>query len=282
MSRRSWWSRERTSGRRVLGRILRRTRPTDRPRHRRTRRIARRHSRKRQHQLPHWHELPRGRGLRTESMLGQQPPDSVSLRRRLDPPRGSAAANTSLECPADCRSLQASRPVKAVFLGGLGEWHGWGRGPNTRRNPAWGLARIIRHRTCASGGRPPFPLHRHGPRRSFVVELAMVVSDAEEVVVPKGHVGAWARSLNRALESGHEPALSVMIGAHLAHGLLPLRVQPGALEATLGALEVGQRGVVVLALLGVDDPQPLLERLRYTLTGCARSTSISTARGGAA
>jgi hypothetical protein len=48
-----------------------------------------------------------------------------------------------------------------------------------------------------------------------------------------------------------------MVGAYLGHGLLPLREKSGAFKATLRALELGQRGVVVLALLGVDDPQSL-------------------------
>ena len=41
------------------------------------------------------------------------------------------------------------------------------------------------------------------------------------------------------------------------HGLAPFAFEAGPLETAFGALEIGQRGVVVLALFGVDDPQPL-------------------------
>src|SRR2546425_12143204 len=53
------------------------------------------------------------------------------------------------------------------------------------------------------------------------------------------------------------PPLAVVVDPYLLHDALPLVDKPRSLEAALAPLEVGERGVVVLTLLRVDDAHAL-------------------------
>ena len=88
------------------------------------------------------------------------------------------------------------------------------------------------------------------------------------------------RAGRQRLKATDEASLAVMGSAHLTHGLLPLGGQACPLVAVSGALEIGERGVVVLAFLGGHDAHslrtpeaggevrmPLLQLLRSGLGG---------------
>lgn len=71
--------------------------------------------------------------------------------------------------------------------------------------------------------------------------------------VEEGWRVARAVASGEPLEVGHEAGLSVVRPAHVLDEGRPLALEAGALVAALGVLEVRQCGVVVLALLRVED-----------------------------
>ena len=87
--------------------------------------------------------------------------------------------------------------------------------------------------------------------RAFVREPSSRIV-LECSLTQKGRPIPVFRSSSQCLKSANEAGLAVMRSAHPAHGFLPFGRQARPLIAVSGALEIGQRGVVVFALLGVD------------------------------
>ena len=82
----------------------------------------------------------------------------------------------------------------------------------------------------------------------------------------KGRLFAALRAGGQRLKTTDEPALAVVSGAHLAHGFLPLGRQPRPLVAIPGALEIRQRGTLVLNLFAFLSADTAAEVVLYRRT----------------